>query len=187
MDLYPLFLKLQGRRVLVVGAGSVAERKVRDLLEVGAAVEVVAPRATKAIADLAARGALAWHARPFGARDAEGAWLVVAATSDAAVQRAVADATAAQRTFLVAVDDLPNASAYSGSVLRRAPYTIAISSGGEAPALTRLLREILEQVLPPEEWVAAARALRERWRAQKTPMEARFAELVRAFKERAGK
>ena len=64
--------------------------------------------------------------------------------------------------------------------------TVAISSSGEAPALSRLLREVIEQALPEADWIEAARALRERWRSEATPMRSRFAELVRAFKERAG-
>ena len=87
--------------------------------------------------------------------------------------------------FCVAVDDPPNASAYGGAILRRGPVTVAISTSGEAPALARLLREVLEQALPEESFVDAARALREKWRNEKTPMASRFGELVKAFKERS--
>ena len=86
--------------------------------------------------------------------------------------------------FCVAVDDPPNATAYSGAVVRRAPFTIAISSSGAAPALTRLVREMVEQVLPGEEWVAHAQQLRERWKSEGTPMADRFAELVRELAAR---
>jgi uroporphyrin-III C-methyltransferase/precorrin-2 dehydrogenase/sirohydrochlorin ferrochelatase len=115
----------------------------------------------------------------------ERAWLAFAATDDAAVQRHVSDAGQARRIFVVAVDDLPNGSAYSASVVRRDPFTIAISSSGETPALTRLLREIIEHVLPSEDWVTAARALREKWQTEKTPMSSRFADLLRTFAARA--
>jgi siroheme synthase-like protein len=182
--LHPIFLKLEGRVVLVVGAGAVAERKVDDLVAAGARVRVVSPEATDAVRAMAARGAIEWQARAFAEADADGAWLAVAATGDAEAQRAVAAACEARRVFVIAVDDLPNASAYSASVVRRAPFTIAISSAGEAPALSRLLREVLEQALPDAQWVEAARALRDKWRAEGTPMESRFAELVRAFKAR---
>ena len=184
--LYPLFLKLEGRRVLVVGGGIVAQRKVRDLVRAGAQVDVIAPKASSGVRRLATEGTVTWQARSFVPSDAEGAWLVVAAADDPAVQRGVAEAAAAQRTFFVAVDDPPNSSAYSASIVRRGPFILAISSGGATPALTRLLREILEQVLPDEEWVQAARALRARWRKEHTPMADRFGELVRAFKQRAG-
>lgn len=184
--LFPLFLRLAGKDVLVVGAGAVAERKIQDLVEAGATVRVVALDATSAVEALAGRGAITLARRAFEDADVDGAWLVVAATSDPEVQaRACARADRAQ-TFSIAVDDPPNGSAYSASVIRRTPFTIAISSSGEAPALSRLLREVLEQALPEREWIDAARALREKWRSEGTPMTSRFADLVRAFKERAG-
>jgi uroporphyrin-III C-methyltransferase/precorrin-2 dehydrogenase/sirohydrochlorin ferrochelatase len=183
--LFPLFLRLAGKDVLVVGGGAVAERKVQDLVEAGAVVRVVALDATSAVASLATRGAIALHVRAFADEDVDGAWLVVAATDDADVQRRVCAAADARRVFAIAVDDPPNGSAYSASVLRRGPVTAAISTSAEAPALSRLLREVLEQALPDAEWVEAARALREKWRRDGTPVPSRFAELVRAFKEKA--
>ncbi len=179
--LYPLFLKLDGRKVLVVGAGTQAERKIAAALEAGAKVHVVAPWATSRVEQWAKDGAVEWSTRGFGDTDAEGAWLVIAATSDAEVQRQVAGACAIRRVFCLAVDDPAHASAYSASVLRRPPFTVAISSSGETPALTRLLREVLESALPPDEWIARARALRRKWREEKTPMTERFAELARAL------
>jgi len=178
-SLYPIFLKLEGRHVLVVGAGAVAERKIESLLSAGARVRVVAPEATPRLRDLAREGALEWHPRPFHDTDADGMWLIVAATSDTATQSRVADSGSIRHAFVIAVDDPPNASAYSGAVIRRPPFTIAISSSGETPALTRLLREIIEHALPADEWIAHARALRRKWRTEKTPMGQRFGELVR--------
>ncbi|HEX3343216.1 MAG TPA: bifunctional precorrin-2 dehydrogenase/sirohydrochlorin ferrochelatase [Polyangiaceae bacterium] len=180
--LFPLFLKLAGKCVLVVGAGPVAERKIESLLETAAEVRVVAPEATEGVERLATEGRVAWRARPFEDADVDGAWLVFAATSAPEVQAQVARATSARRVFCVAVDDPENASAYSGSLVRRPPFTIAISSGGATPALTRLVREVLEQVLPGEGWVEHATRLRAKWLAEGTPMADRFAELVRAFK-----
>jgi uroporphyrin-III C-methyltransferase/precorrin-2 dehydrogenase/sirohydrochlorin ferrochelatase len=187
MALLPLFLKLEGRDVLVIGAGAVAARKIADLVAAGARVRVVAPKATPAIEALAASGVVTWSARAFAEADLDGAWLVVAATSDADAQRRAAEAATSRRVFIVAVDDIPNASAYSGAVIRRDPFLIAISSSGEAPALTRLLRQVLEQALPDSEWIEAARALREKWKADATPMGSRFGELVQAFKYEASK
>lgn len=184
-SLYPLFLKLAGRAVLVVGAGSVAERKIASLLAAGARVLVVAPLATEAVRRLASEGALVWLARPFEDADADGSWLVVAATSDSEVQRQAAAAAAERRVFVIAVDDPDNASAYSGAVVERSPITIAISSSGKAPALTRLLREIVEQLLPGDEWIDQAKELRAKWLAEGTPAKGRFAELVKALKQRA--
>jgi siroheme synthase-like protein len=184
--LFPLFLRLAEKDVLVVGAGSVAERKIHDLVDAGAFVRVVALRATSAVEALATKGAITLELRHFDERDVHGSWLVVAATADASVQARVCAAANQDRILSIAVDDPPNGTAYSASVIRRPPFTIAISSTGEAPALSRLLREILEQTLPETEWVDVARALRARWRSEGTPMTSRFAELVRAFKERAG-
>jgi siroheme synthase-like protein len=184
-SLFPIFLRLEGRDVLVVGAGSVAERKILDLVDTGARVRVVAPEGTAAVEELARTGSVTWERRTFTPADADGAWLIVAATSSPEAQRAAAEAAERHRTFLIAVDDLPNATAYSGSIIRRAPFLVAISSSGATPALTRLLREVLEQALPDATWVEAARALRDRWKAEGTPMGSRFGELVRAFRTKA--
>jgi uroporphyrin-III C-methyltransferase/precorrin-2 dehydrogenase/sirohydrochlorin ferrochelatase len=183
--LHPLFLKLEGRDVLVVGAGHVAERKVAELVDMKARVRVVAPEASESVKALAAARAIRWEARTFEERDADGAWLIVAATGDKVVQRAVADAADVRRTFVVAVDDKANASAYGGAVVRRGAVAIAISTSGESPALARLLREVIEHALPEKEWIDAARAMRDRWRADGTPFESRFAELVSTFRSRS--
>ncbi len=183
--LFPVFLDLKDKVVLVVGAGVVATRKVDELAAMGASLRVVAPRVTTEIEARASKGELTLERRVFDERDVDGAWFVLASTDDAETQRKVADACERSRVFCIAVDDPPNASAYGGGVVRRGPVTIAISTSGEAPALARLLREILEQVLPDEGYLDAARALRERWKAEKTPMASRFGELVQAFKERS--
>jgi precorrin-2 dehydrogenase/sirohydrochlorin ferrochelatase len=182
--LFPLFLKLDGRTVLVVGAGAVAERKVGSLLEAGARVRVVAPEATEELQRQARGGIIEWIPRGFEEQDTDGAWLVFAATGDAETQRRAAAAADARGTFVVAVDDPPNASAYSGAVVRRRPFLIAISSSGQSPALTRVLREIIEQILPGEDWVEHAKKLRAKWIADSTPMGERFGSLVRELKER---
>jgi siroheme synthase-like protein len=179
--LFPLFLKLAGRRVLVVGAGPIAERKIDDLVAVGARVTVVAPSATERVRLLATRGRLVWLARPFERGDAHGAWLVVSATGDPTAQQLVFDEANAQQTFVLALDDREHGSAYASSLVRRPPFVIAISSSGEAPALTRLLRQVLERALPEDRWVSAARALRTRWIREGAPHASRFAELVATF------
>ncbi|MBI2391296.1 MAG: bifunctional precorrin-2 dehydrogenase/sirohydrochlorin ferrochelatase [Deltaproteobacteria bacterium] len=183
MDLYPLFLRLNGRRVVVVGAGSVGARKIGELCAAGADVLVVAQEATAEVGALAERGEIALVRRAFADSDLDGAWLVIAATNDTQVNRAIAAAAEARRLFCNAVDDPPNASAFFGAVLRRPPFLVAISSSGELPALSRLLRVVLESALPEERWIVAARALRTRWKAEGTPMGERFAELVRAIAE----
>jgi siroheme synthase-like protein len=178
-NLLPLFLKLEGKLTLVVGAGSVAERKIASLLDVGARVLVVAPEASDEVKRLAGESRIEWRARAFEHADVDGAWLVYAATSSPAVQRSVASAAEARGVFCVAVDDPPNASAYSAAVVRRPPMVVAISSSGAAPALTRLLREVIEHVLPAEEWIRRAEELRAQWLRDGTPMADRFAQLVR--------
>ena len=182
--LLPLFLDLTGKRVLVVGGGVVAARKVADLVAARADVTVVAPALEPEIVTTAG---VRLEQRPFRELDVDGAWLVIAATDDASVQADVARACESARVFCVAVDDPPNASAYGGAIVRRGPVTIAISTSGEAPALARLLREVLEHALPDEGFIEAARALREKWKADKTPMTSRFGELVAAFKERVAR
>jgi uroporphyrin-III C-methyltransferase / precorrin-2 dehydrogenase / sirohydrochlorin ferrochelatase len=181
---FPLFLRVDARRVVVVGAGEIATRKAKDLLDAGARVTVVAPRATATLQALASANAILWHARLFEPHDLDDAWLAVAATDDRGAQAEVAEAAEARRVWLVAVDDRSHASAFSGSVLRRPPFLVAISSSAEAPALTRLLREVLEQALPSESWITKARALRAEWRARGTPVTSRFDDLVRAYRDR---
>jgi siroheme synthase-like protein len=185
--LHPLFLCLEKRDVLVVGAGAVAERKIADLLAAGACVRVVAPEATARVQELARAKRVAWQARALRAADLDGAWLAIAATSDPRAQRLARAAADRRRVFLVAVDDVANATAYAGSIVRRGGFTVAISSSGQTPALTRLFREVLEEALPAEDWARAARAMRARWKRDGTPMADRFGELVRAFAARAAK
>jgi uroporphyrin-III C-methyltransferase/precorrin-2 dehydrogenase/sirohydrochlorin ferrochelatase len=182
---FPVFLRVEARRVVVVGAGEVATRKVKDLLDAGARVTVVAPRATATLQALASTNAIVWCSRRFEPEDLDETWLVVAATDDPRAQAEIAESAEARRVWLIAVDDLPRASAFSGSIVRRPPFLVAISSSAEAPALTRLLREVLEQALPDESWITAARALRAEWRTRGTPMASRFDELLRAFTNRS--
>lgn len=182
--LYPLFADLAGKDVLLVGGGTVAERKARELVAAGASVRVVAKDGTEGLTKLAASGDVAWTERAFDDRDVDGSWLVVAATDRADVQKAVARAAERARVFCIAVDDPDNASAYGGSRVSRGSLTIAVSTAGEAPALARLLREVLEGFLPEERWIAAAKELRSRWKRERTPMERRFAELISDFYER---
>jgi siroheme synthase-like protein len=126
-ELLPLFLKLRGRRVLVVGGGPVATAKTQSLVATGARVDVVAPELTPALAALCAAHDYPVFRRPFEPADVEGAWLVIAAAPPA-INRAVSEAADAQQTFVVAVDDPTSATAYGGGVVRRAGVTFAIST-----------------------------------------------------------
>ena len=178
-NLFPVFLKLTGRTVVVVGAGSVAASKLSALVEAGAAVRVVAPE----IGSNIERPGVSIVRRAFQPDDLNGAWLVVAAATPA-VNRQVADAADARRVFVNAVDDPANASAYLGGVVRRGGVTFAISTDGRAPALAGLLREGLDAVLPAadlERWMSEAERLRDRWRADGVPMDARRPLLLKAL------
>jgi uroporphyrin-III C-methyltransferase/precorrin-2 dehydrogenase/sirohydrochlorin ferrochelatase len=162
--LYPLFLKLSGRDVLVVGGGPVGAAKTRALVEAGARVTVVAPTLDPELTALAAAGTIAVASRPFAESDVEGAWFVVAAATPE-VNRAVSAAAEARRTFVLAVDDPASASAYGAGVVRRGGVTVAVSTDGRAPALAGLLREGLEAVLPDEleSWTDEAARQRRLW------------------------
>ncbi|MGH7328541.1 MAG: precorrin-2 dehydrogenase/sirohydrochlorin ferrochelatase family protein [Polyangiaceae bacterium] len=181
--LLPIFLDVQDRDVLVVGAGSVAARKIADFTDAGARVHVVAIEAIAEIEARAKNREIRLDLRSFEDRDVDDAWLVVSATGDPAVEARVHAAAEARKKFVIAVDDLASGSAASGAVIRRPPFVVAISSSAELPAMTRLLREILERALPEDRWIRAARDLRAKWKREKAPMASRFEELVRAVSE----
>src|SRR3954454_7517053 len=184
MSLYPLFLKLAGRQVLVVGGGPVALGKVRALLEAGAVITVVAPQVDPELEGLEKKGNISIPRRSFEQSDVEGSWLVVAAAPPA-VNRSVAAAAEFLRLFVLAVDDTSAASAYGAGTLRRGGVTVAVSTDGRAPALAGLLREGLEAGLPDdlEAWTAAAETQRAAWRAAAVPMADRRPLLLRALNE----
>src|SRR5881394_2696345 len=140
--LLPLFLNLTGRRVLLVGGGPVAAAKLQQLLAASAEVHVVAPEVVEEIERSAASCGVVINRRSFVPADLDQAWLVVAAATPE-VNREVAAAAERRRIFVNAVDDPANASAFLSGVIRREGVTIAISTSGEAPALTALLREAL--------------------------------------------
>jgi uroporphyrin-III C-methyltransferase / precorrin-2 dehydrogenase / sirohydrochlorin ferrochelatase len=145
--LFPVFLDLAGRRVLVVGGGAVAHRKIEALLEAGAAVEVVSRALEPELERWQVEGHIRHVGTEFEATHLEGAWLVIAATDDRTLNRAVHAAASARRIFANVVDDAPLCSFQSPARVRRGPLQIAISSGGTAPMLARHLRERLEREL----------------------------------------
>jgi uroporphyrin-III C-methyltransferase/precorrin-2 dehydrogenase/sirohydrochlorin ferrochelatase len=162
--LFPLFADLRGRRVLVVGGGAVARRKLEPLLAAGARVVVGAPWLEPDVMALFAQGRIEHLAGGFEAGWLDGAWLVVAATDDGAVNRAVAAAAEARRIWANVVDDLELSSYQSPARIERGPLQIAISSGGGAPMLARHLREKLEAELDESLAGLATLLLRERGR-----------------------
>ena len=184
MSLYPAFLKLRGRPVLLVGGGKVAATKLRGLLDVEAVVTVVAPE----IAAELHRPFVRLLRRRFEPEDLDECWFVVSAAPPE-VNCEVAAAARSRRIFVNAVDDTDAASAYLGGVVRRGEAMVAISTGGRAPALAGLLREALEWLLPESlgDWVTFAERLRERWRADGVSIEQRRPLLLRALEQRYGK
>jgi uroporphyrin-III C-methyltransferase / precorrin-2 dehydrogenase / sirohydrochlorin ferrochelatase len=183
-ELLPLFLNVAGRPVVLVGGGRVAAAKLQQLLAAGADVTVVAPDVSAAFHAARAGNAerVALRCRAFEPDDLDGAWLVVAAATPD-VNRAVAAAAEARRLFVNAVDDPANATAYLSGVVRRDGVTIAISTSGHAPALTSLLREGLDALLPRDlpAWIDRARAQRVVWRRDAVPMEQRKPRLLTAL------
>ena len=183
--MYPTFLRLTGRHVVVVGGGPVAATKLDGLLAEGASVTLVAPD-VRAECD---RAGVRIVRRRFEPADLDEAWWVVAA-GPPDVNRAVLAAAEARRIWVNAVDDPPNASAYLGGVVRREGVTIAISTSGRAPALAGLMREALDAWLPADlgEWMAAADEIRKTWKRDGVAMDERRPQLLetlnRLYEER---
>lgn len=148
--LLPIFVKLTGRRCLVVGAGRVALQKVESLLQCGAEVEVVAPQAIDALQSLAASGSIRLDLREYTSQDLHGAFLVIAATNLPEVNEAVFRDANARNIPINAVDDPPNCDFYFSSVVRRGDLQIAISTAGESPAFAQRLRKEIDAALPED-------------------------------------
>lgn len=187
-ELLPVFLKLEGRRVLLVGGGRLAKAKLPSLTAAGARVCVVAPTVAP---EIAATPGIGITRRGFVPADLDGAWLAIAAATPEA-NRAVSRAAEERRVFVNAVDDVASATAYLGGVVRKGGVVVAVSTEGRAPALAGLLREALESALPADatEWVKAAAALRARQKAAGVPFARRrpalLEELNRLYAEAAG-
>ena len=178
MELFPTFLRLNGRRVLVVGGGPVAASKLAALAAAGASMTVVAPDVCASVRD----AGVPVMRREFAESDLDGVWFVVAAATRE-VNARVARAAEARQLFVNAVDDPPNASAYLGGVVRRSGVTLAISTDGHAPALAGLLREGFDALLPGDldRWMETARSMRTTWKANGTPMTERRPQLLDAL------
>jgi len=149
MPLFPIFVKLEGRAVLLVGAGPVGEAKVGGLLSAGAVVTVVAPEATPAIRTLAGEGKLVWRQRGFSPKDLDGKALVVAAVPKD-VASAIYEAARGRNVLVNSVDDPDNCDFYYPSVVNRGDLQIAISTAGHSPALAQRIRLELERQFGPE-------------------------------------
>jgi uroporphyrin-III C-methyltransferase / precorrin-2 dehydrogenase / sirohydrochlorin ferrochelatase len=174
MSLYPLFANLGGRRVLVVGGGSVGERKVKALLKSGADIEVGALDFTPQLARHGAEDSIRLRQGAFEERWLDGTWLVIAATGDRALNRCIAEAAGRRRLFVNVVDDAELSSFQVPAVVDRSPLVVAISTAGAAPVLARLVRERIESLLDASLGPLAALAARYRLRIRE-----RFPDLPR--------
>jgi precorrin-2 dehydrogenase/sirohydrochlorin ferrochelatase len=166
--LFPLFLKLEGRRCLVVGAGEVGEPKIASLLGAKSTVEVIAPEATQTVAEWARNGRIRWFKRAFRDSDLDGCFLVIAATSSRELHEEI-HRLARQRAVLCNVVDVPElCDFYYPAIVKRGSLQIAISTGGESPALAQRLRKELQAQFGPEYegWLAELGEARKRIRTE---------------------
>lgn len=182
MRLYPLTLKVDGHRCVVVGGGRVAERKVGSLLECGGDVVVVSPELTSGLETLEGGGEIEVVRRAFRPEDLEGALLVIAATDDRAVNQGVR-AAAERYGVLANVVDVPDlCDFYVPASFTRGDLQIAVSTGGASPVLARRLREELEGQFGPEYGPYLELLGRLRWELQARVAERdKRAEAERAF------
>jgi precorrin-2 dehydrogenase/sirohydrochlorin ferrochelatase len=151
-----MFLKLEGRRCLVVGAGTVGEPKIAGLLETGARVHVVALDASPAVREWARAGKLELELRAYSAADLEGAFLAVVATNSRGLNERVYE-EAERRGVLCNVVDVPDlCDFFYPAVVRRGDLQIAVSTSGQSPSLAQKIRQQLEKQFGPgyEAWVA---------------------------------
>lgn len=150
MALYPIFLKLQGRKVLIVGGGSIAEEKIYAVLRSATDLTVVAPVVNERIRDWEERGLLRHVADEYRPGMAQDYFLVIAATDSQEVNRTVCEEARAAGALCNAVDDPAHCDFYAPSVVSRGDFQIAISTGGNSPALAQRVRKKLEQEFGPE-------------------------------------
>jgi uroporphyrin-III C-methyltransferase/precorrin-2 dehydrogenase/sirohydrochlorin ferrochelatase len=151
VTIYPLGLRLAGRRVLVVGGGTVATRRVPALIAAGARVEIVSPELTPALRAHVDAGRVVWTPRRFAPGDVVGAWLVHVAVDDPAAAAQVSTAAEEHQTFCVRADDRDAATAWTPAVTRHGQVTVAVTDGGDrrrAMAVRDLVAHALEASPP---------------------------------------
>ena len=146
----PVNLLVRGRRVVVVGAGRIAARKLEPLLDLGASALVVAPTVTAEVRAWVDAGRCELAERAFRPSDLDGAWLALTATGDPAVDAAVFAAGEAARVWVNSADDPANCSFTMMSLIRRADLVVAFGTGGRSPALATHLRRRFNEELGPE-------------------------------------
>ena len=144
-ELFPMFLKLEGRPCLVVGGGRVAESKIESLVRCGARVRVIAPAATDTVRESAKAGKIEWEPRAFSLSDLTGVFLVVAATSSQVRHEQIFQQARRAGILCNVVDEPARCDFYYPAVVRRGPLQIAVSTSGRSPALAQRLRQELER------------------------------------------
>ncbi|MDP2941744.1 MAG: bifunctional precorrin-2 dehydrogenase/sirohydrochlorin ferrochelatase [Candidatus Omnitrophota bacterium] len=144
MKYYPLALEVKNRRVLVVGAGAVAERKIKNLLKFGARIQVVAPLATAKIRRLAGEGRISWLKREFAAQDLKGSQLVIAAASNEKINKQVSKEAAKKKVLINVVDNPALSDFISPAVFSSKQAIIAVFTEGRNPVLSRDLKNFLK-------------------------------------------
>jgi precorrin-2 dehydrogenase/sirohydrochlorin ferrochelatase len=165
---YPVALVLDGKPVLVVGGGKIADEKLDALLLAGADVTVVSPRVLPRIAAFAAEGKIALRQREYQSSDLESVWLAIAATDDRALNARVATEAREAHILAQAVDDIPFCDFFAVSIVRRGELQLGISTNGRSPAFARWMRERLDADLPAEygDLLAVLGEVRDRIKAQ---------------------
>lgn len=155
-SLFPMFLKLEGKSCLVVGAGNIGEQKVEGLLETGARIRVVAIDATAAVREWAREGKVELELRPYRTSDLEGVFLAVVATSSPTLNERIYGEAQAKRVLCNVVDVPDLCDFYYPSVVRRGDLQIAVSTAGQSPSLAQKIRQQLEKQFGPgySAWVA---------------------------------
>lgn len=150
MSYYPILLDLKGRLAVVVGGGQIAEGKIKSLLEAGACVTVVAPELTPTVREWVDAGQVTHHAREYQLGDLTGAFIVICATDDRAVNERVWAEGTANNQLVNVVDDVPHCNFIAPSIMRRGDLTITVSTNGKAPTLAVRIRERLERLIGDE-------------------------------------
>ena len=173
MNYLPIFVDLKNRPVLVVGGGHVALRKIEALLKAKAKIKVVAEKLHSSVQTLVDEQKIEWLATYFKDEQVNQAYLVIAATNDNTLNQRVFNAAEAQQRLVNVVDDQPRCSYIFPSIIDRSPVQIAISSGGAAPVLIRLLREKLEALIPQN--IGLMATLATQWR---NAVKAKFPQLT---------
>jgi precorrin-2 dehydrogenase/sirohydrochlorin ferrochelatase len=175
MTLFPMFMKLEGRSCLVVGAGTVGEPKISSLIASGASVRVIALHATAAVAEWAQAGSITWDARAFSVADLDGVFLVIAATNSRDLNATIFDQARERKILCNVVDDPDYCDFYYPAVVRRGELQLAISTNGHSPALAQRIRRELEIQFGPEygEWLEELGRIRQQLFAGKIDREER--------------